>query len=361
MCLIITGASNKIRETLLYTNSLLDDIYESNSDGVGIMYANKRGLKVVKKICRSIHELYNFISNMPDDDRNMAIHFRMKTHGDIDLFNCHPYSVVEEEVAMMHNGILDTGNKKDPSKSDTWHFIQDYLVDTVIEAPAVVHANGFREMVGEFIGNNRFVFMDKHGTMSHVNFHQGIEHDGMWFSNTYAWSPALLIPNFRFTSAYSGTYGGWMFERDEDWEDRLDRRWYTTKQEDKEDFEAWEKDSDIDAESLLEMVTEWCDVDALVDLLDRRPYKVLTTLFEHRIPLKSHFVRTENINAEYARIIDEICAERVSVLLSLAIKDSSSLAECLCYYIDWAIPTRESANPVQQHLELAVDNERYAA
>jgi len=359
MCLIITGESNKIRNTLLTTDNLLDDIYQSNSDGVGIMYANKHGLKVIKKICRSIHEMYTFISNMPDDDRNMAIHFRMKTHGDIDLFNCHPYSVIEGEVAMMHNGILDTGNKKDPSKSDTWHFIQDYLVDTVIEAPAVVHADGFRTMVGEFIGNNRFVFMDKYGTMSHVNFDQGIEHDGMWFSNTYAWSPGLLIPNFRYASAYA-SYGGWSWEREDELEDRLDRRWYTTKQEDQEDFEDWSK-TDFVAEDLIEMVTSWCDIHAVADLLDRRPYTVLTTLFEHCIPLKSNYIQDNHLSIDHARVVNEICNERVNVLMSLAIKDPELVAECLCYYVDWAIPTRESDLSPQQQLELVVDNERYAA
>lgn len=361
MCLIITGSSDKIRNTLLYTNSLLDDIYHSNSDGVGIMYANKRGLKVIKEICSTIYDLQRFIANMPNDDRNMAIHFRMKTHGDIDLFNCHPYSVIEKEVAMMHNGILSTGNKKDHSKSDTWHFIQDYLVDTVIEAPTVVHANGFRQMIGEFIGNNRFVFMDKHGTMSHVNYDQGIEHDGMWFSNTYAWSPNILIPSFRYASSYSGAYGGWMFGRHEELEDRLDRRYYSSKEEDKENFNIWTKQN-VDADTLIEMVTEYCDVDSVTDLLDRRPYEVLTTLFEHRIPIKSRYVKDDQINDEYAKVINGICDEQINVLLSMAMKDPTKVAECLCYYIDWAIPADKSELSSQQQLELVVDNnERYAA
>jgi len=36
------------------------------------------------------------------------IHYRMKTHGDIDMDNCHP-SRVTDDIWMAHNGILSMG------------------------------------------------------------------------------------------------------------------------------------------------------------------------------------------------------------------------------------------------------------
>ena len=106
----------------------------------------------------------------------LAVHWRMKTHGHVDLTNCHPYDVVEGKVAMMHNGILHTGNSADPTKSDTWHFIKDFLAEPAAKFPGLVHEKTFLEMCGEYIDSNRFVFMDDEGRLSIVNRDQGIEH-----------------------------------------------------------------------------------------------------------------------------------------------------------------------------------------
>ena len=39
MCLLVTGKSNAIRAAFLNTPGLIEDVYASNSDGLGIMYA----------------------------------------------------------------------------------------------------------------------------------------------------------------------------------------------------------------------------------------------------------------------------------------------------------------------------------
>lgn len=208
MCLIIAGKAAKIRDALLNTEGMLLSIFKSNPDGIGVMYATKhkdeRLLKVVKKLPNSLEQARDFISRMPDDTRQCAIHFRWTTHGHTDLENCHPYTVLENQVALMHNGVLSTGNSKDTSKSDTWHFIEDYLKEAVKMAPGLVFDPGFIALVKDFIGtNNRFVFMGADGRMTIVNKKEGIEHDGLWFSNTYAWSPAVFIDGYK--SGWNGS------------------------------------------------------------------------------------------------------------------------------------------------------------
>lgn len=206
MCLIITGQAKKVKHTLLNTPGLLKDIHETNSDGIGIMYGTVHGLKVVKKVPRDYKDARRFVERFPDDERQVAIHFRWTTHGDTDLENCHPYPVVEGKIALMHNGILRTDNVKDKTKSDTWHFVNDFLRSPLQKHPDLVHDVGFCRMVEEFIDdNNRFVFMDDLGKMQVLNKDAGIEHDGMWFSNTYAWTPGLLIPGRRTWK--QGSYG----------------------------------------------------------------------------------------------------------------------------------------------------------
>lgn len=212
MCLLITGASNSIREQLLQTPGLIGDIYNKNGDGLGIMYGTESGLHTYKCLPANANDFKQVIELLPNDDRDVAIHARWRTHGDIDLDNCHPYQV-NDTTALMHNGILSTGNTADESKSDTWHFIKDYL-STVPDD--VLHHAGFREMLGDFIGNNKFAIMSADGRLSVINKDQGISHDGVWYSNTYAWTPRLLIPGHgsfgksrraKWTSNYGG-FGG---------------------------------------------------------------------------------------------------------------------------------------------------------
>lgn len=211
MCLLISGKSNEIRATLLNTEGLLYDIYSSNSDGVGAMYVtSKRKLRTPKVLPRTLGECMAFIRQLPDDDRNLALHFRMKTHGHIDLTNCHPYDVIPGQIALMHNGILSQGNKADPSKSDTWHYIKDVVRPMLAEAPKMFLNRAWLNLIEEDIStSNRFAIMDSEGDLVILNKETGIEHAGLWFSNTYAWSPELLIPGYKKTYKFPKHWSQW--------------------------------------------------------------------------------------------------------------------------------------------------------
>lgn len=211
MCLLISGKSNEIRATLLNTEGLLHDIYSSNSDGVGAMYVtSKRKLRTPKVLPRTLGECIAFIRQLPDDDRNLALHFRMKTHGHIDLTNCHPYDVIPGQIALMHNGILSQGNKADPTKSDTWHYIKDVVRPMLAEAPKMFLNQAWLNLIEEDIStSNRFAIMDSEGDLVILNRETGIEHAGLWFSNTYAWSPELLIPGYKKAYKFPKHWSQW--------------------------------------------------------------------------------------------------------------------------------------------------------
>lgn len=206
MCLLFSAPSNKLRDTFLNTPGLIDDVYQSNADGFGFMYHTKTGVKVVKRLPRNADDVRKMFAALPNDDRMVAGHARMRTHGDINKEQVHPYPIAPG-AWLMHNGILSTGNKADTSKSDTWHFAKEYL--STLSADTL-HNPQFLTMLGGFIDNNRFVIMTDDGRMSWVNAHQGVQHDGIQFSNTYAWSPSLLIPGYRDRYAVSHTnYPAW--------------------------------------------------------------------------------------------------------------------------------------------------------
>ena len=193
MCMLITGKSAAVRNKLLSTEGLIESLYKYNSDGLGVMYATAAKLKVIKKLPDNTAAAKKMIEALPNDEREVAIHWRMRTHGHIDLVNCHPYEI-NASTYMMHNGILATGNKADTSKSDTWHFIKNYLASLPVDA---LHDKGFHDLVGELIENNRFAIMSADGRLSVVNADQGFEKDEVWFSNTYAMDAELVFPEMK--------------------------------------------------------------------------------------------------------------------------------------------------------------------
>jgi hypothetical protein len=360
MCLIITGASDKIRATLLNTNGLLSDIYTSNPDGIGIMYATTKGLKVVKTLPKSLADATQFISKLPNDDRQLAIHFRWTTHGDTNMENCHPYAVVPGYVAMMHNGVLHTGNAADTSKSDTWHFIQDFLVSPVTEHPPMIHNNSFLDMLAEFIGDNRFVFMDGDGNISHVNHDQGVEHDGLWFSNTYAWSPSRLIPNYYKSSRFSAKYNK-MYTTSWQDDDTYYYNWHTGKSMDdgtpshtnikpkwsahdprwdEKDFEfpnddVYEDEPEYAIEDLYRVLSE-ADAELLSDVLVSAPVTTINNLCNALKPSPTEWTKLEDLSTPEQDVYNALMVGDTESLYDIAEEGMTDrIADVACYYLNW--------------------------
>ena len=189
MCLLVTQS----KTSPVLSNECLSDFYSFNSDGVGVM-SEINGELVIKKILpKSAHDFIEFYhANIKG--KNCAFHLRMRTHGNFDLENCHPYEVLNQkehglDLWLMHNGILSTGNAKDITKSDTWHYIRDFLRPMLENNPDFFLHPSFAQIVGEHIGaSNKFVLMDNDGRMVTINHEAGVYWAGLWLSNTYAWS-----------------------------------------------------------------------------------------------------------------------------------------------------------------------------
>lgn len=189
MCLLVTQTNN----SPALSDAWLEDFYSFNSDGVGVMYSLHDRLIVEKILPTSADDFIHFYRNHIEG-KNCAFHLRMRTHGDTDLTNCHPYEVLNQQehgvdLWLMHNGILSTGNAGDTSKSDTWHYIRDYLRPMLANNPAFAFTEQFRSLIGTHIGSgNKFVLMDSFGNQSTVNQRSGVYWAGLWLSNEYAWT-----------------------------------------------------------------------------------------------------------------------------------------------------------------------------
>ena len=262
---------------------------------------------------------------------------------------------------MMHNGILHTGNAADTSKSDTWHFIRDYLSSPVAEYPALVHNEKFLDMIAEFIGDNRFVFMDGDGKMSHVNYDQGVEHDGLWFSNTYAWRPSRLIPSYQYSTKYpsrhydwldddkyDNAYGGyrslpsgaWSDEDDEAQTAKYNRRlsahdpaW----DEDDYDFpETAAGDLVLTAQAVLDALMA-ADVDLMTIALEDAPETTINILCNVLACQPTAWVRVEEMSTLELRIYQDFLACDVESLTDKVLEDlHGNVADVACYYLNWS-------------------------
>ena len=189
MCLLI----NQPTTAPALPTHWLDDFFSYNSDGVGVMYSENDCLVIEKILPKTSADFVAFY-NTHIAGKNCAFHLRMRTHGDTDLTNCHPYEVLNRadhgiDLALMHNGILSTGNKADTSKSDTWHYIRDYLRPMLSGNPEFFMHPAFSKIVGDHIGSgNKFVLMDNAGRVATINQSAGVFWGGLWLSNTYAWT-----------------------------------------------------------------------------------------------------------------------------------------------------------------------------
>ena len=204
MCLLVSQPA-----TSKFTDEFISGVYRLNSDGLGVMYAEDNSLFIKRCVPNNEKEFFDFFKENIEG-RDCAWHARMKTHGDIDMLNCHPYQVLSAEdgypLYLAHNGILHTGNKADKKRSDTYHYIQDYLRPMLLKNPEFFLTDAFEDLVSAHIGHgNKFVLMDAYGNRVTVNEQQGVQHQGAWLSNTYAWDTDGTEHE---TRSYFGSYGG---------------------------------------------------------------------------------------------------------------------------------------------------------
>lgn len=180
MCLIIHRP-----ESVSTPPEWTENALETNPDGWGIMAASKgkiivrRGLKS-SKFSRALKSF---------GQQEVFIHFRYATHGVKDVANTHPFLIVNDSFAIMHNGVLSV-ECPDASKSDTWHFANDNLAPILRDAPQAINDPAWINAAGTAIGeNNKIVIMRADGDFTIINRQQGFDFGKCWLSNTYSIDP----------------------------------------------------------------------------------------------------------------------------------------------------------------------------
>jgi hypothetical protein len=173
MCIAIYKPEGKVLPI-----ETLKECYTSNPDGAGFMYSDNKKLHIEKGFF-SFQTFYDAFKK--HENKQVVIHFRIKTHGKIDTANCHPFAV-NNAIGFVHNGIIS--GYGDAEFSDTVRFNEKILRPLVSKwGNLALFQDPIIELVEGRIGYSKLVFLDRHGNHKIMNESKGIWDDGVWYSN----------------------------------------------------------------------------------------------------------------------------------------------------------------------------------
>lgn len=175
MCVIAAKPKNTVipRETL-------ERCFAGNPDGAGFVIARNNQILSMKGFFK-FEDFYNAFQ--PYEKDVAVIHFRIKTHGNKNAEMCHPFEILPNRLWMAHNGIIDISTKNDPSKSDTWHFVDLVMKPELVKDPGAISRPSFQYLVGSTIGHSKLAFLNNRGVITIINKDKGEMDGDVWYSN----------------------------------------------------------------------------------------------------------------------------------------------------------------------------------
>lgn len=175
MCIAIAKPANTNIDKSIFLNC-----WNANSDGAGFMYPENNKVEVKKGFMTfdEFWDAYQIVGQRP-----AAIHFRIKTHGETTPENTHPF-IISENLAFIHNGIINDLETINKDMSDTWHFNEEILKPLYTDDGQFYIRKHNVKLIRKFIGQSKLVFMNSKGQMSIINTQMGEWENGVWYSNS---------------------------------------------------------------------------------------------------------------------------------------------------------------------------------
>lgn len=172
MCIAILNRVN----TLSYKT--FKNCWNSNPDGAGLTFFDGKNIQIIKEMknVKNFYTQYKEVrAKYPEID--IAIHFRIATHGGVNLTNCHPFKV-NKTTAFIHNGII--------SKVSATHEFSDTFIfnETILKKlpPNFATNETILELLDAYIGYSKLVIISGNNSAI-VNESAGHWNAGNWYSN----------------------------------------------------------------------------------------------------------------------------------------------------------------------------------
>lgn len=173
MCIICVKPEGKS-----LAENVIQNMWSVNSDGAGFMYAED-GVLHVQKGFMTLSEFKEAYE--PHKLKQAVLHFRIKTHGEKNPENTHPF-YIDENLAFVHNGIIQGFGSN--SHSDTWHFNEEIIKPIRSELPNFLDIKPITQLIQDKISYSKLVFLNSEGEITIINKDKGVySSDGFWFSN----------------------------------------------------------------------------------------------------------------------------------------------------------------------------------
>jgi predicted glutamine amidotransferase len=192
----------------------IKDMWETNSDGAGFMYAIN-GKVYIEKGYMKLDQLTTALKMLDKrvykkdgltlKDIPMVFHFRIKTHGANNPANTHPFPISSKEqhlkaldltagLGVVHNGII-TSVKAMGDMSDTMSYIANVLTPLAMLDSAFYKKEYGKTLMENTIGYSKLAFLDKNGDIELV---------GDFKNGTKEGTNEILYSNL--SHEYKGTY-----------------------------------------------------------------------------------------------------------------------------------------------------------
>jgi hypothetical protein len=189
----------------------IEEFWRRNSDGWGIMYHDEDGSpKAIKGLdLKAFKKAYKKIAKLSIE---FFIHFRMRTHGDVNVDQCHPYKT--NNGYLIHNGIIDIKQHLGEHLSDTHHFVE--AIWNPLSLTLTPGSENFDRLIEGFIGgNNRIVAALPNFEFVTINYDSWhlIKSLDLMVSNTYAWKDIDYVapkPSYKPAKALPKVSNQWM-------------------------------------------------------------------------------------------------------------------------------------------------------
>lgn len=173
MCIAILKPKDKILD-----KDLLKQCSIKNPDGCGFAYIDKKTSDIIINKFMLFEDFWKEYSKLQKNN-TMLIHFRIATHGNVEIQNCHPFKL-NDRMALIHNGIISGYGSKTENLSDTRDFISKVIGNI---SHKMWKNPSFRELVGKAISYSKFAILDTDENYYIINEDKGHWYNGVWFSN----------------------------------------------------------------------------------------------------------------------------------------------------------------------------------
>ena len=209
MCIIAYKPKNQ-----KYERDVLERCYLANNHGCGMSYIENGEVKIVKGMFK-FEEFWELIRQVQENIESPIVsHFRVKSIGDIEEKNCHPFRI-DAKHSVCHNGTIHAFAATNSKLSDTVLFNHNILKPMFAEYPEFYKTKFGRFLIEETIKErNKIVILDADGSCTIFNESAGEwTPEGIWYSNKSYLPPPIPKKKEKSIGNYFPSFGRNSFGR----------------------------------------------------------------------------------------------------------------------------------------------------